>query len=389
MNHLDANGLRVVSARVTIPPVGTWVADIELSGDLPLVSPVTLTLGNLVLVGVVIRDGVIGGDRSARLIGGTGGWRRTVTPLAYTNPAGVPASMVLGDLATEAGEVIDPAELATMSALVLGQAFTREATQASTVLRQVPGVGGAWWVDPLGVTHVLPRLTGVPIVAEYLVEDYKPADGWLLISTEDLAAFVPGGLVSTPTLPGPLTLGTVTIAAHDDGVVRVEAMVAQPADRLLEVVRAIVRTELALARLTFANVWEYQVASASVSAEGVSTIDGYPVSANPVLPALVGVQLRPALPGASATPAPGSLALVAFVNGEPGRPVVLAYDGTPAVTVAFGSASVELGGAEALPIARAPALQTWAPLVVSALAGLGVTVPPLGADVAALKSRAA
>lgn len=99
-------------------------------------------------------------------------------------------------------------------------------------------------------------------------------------------------------------------------------------DRALAALRALIRAELA--ELTYLGTWEYQVTSATET-----TFDGLPTSTAFPLPGLVGVPHRPGVAGARCAPAPGSLVLVGFANGDPGRPFVRAYDVTPSDSTAI------------------------------------------------------
>lgn len=73
--------------------------------------------------------------------------------------------------------------------------------------------------------------------------------------------------------------------------------------------------------LSFLGIYEYRVENPT---EGI--IDGRPVDGSLGLPDLTMVQLRPSITGDKVTLAAGSVALIAFVNGQPSRPFVIAGD---------------------------------------------------------------
>ena len=75
MSWADLSGARVLSATVTIPKFGAWVADVELLSDATIPAAAVLTLGDLVLVGAVVRSAPFASSANARLVGGAGGWR--------------------------------------------------------------------------------------------------------------------------------------------------------------------------------------------------------------------------------------------------------------------------------------------------------------------------
>jgi len=91
-------------------------------------------------------------------------------------------------------------------------------------------------------------------------------------------------------------------------------------DRILAAIREIIRGELP--QMTYTGIWEYQVTSVSGN-----LIDGQPTTSIP-LPSLVKVQpiCNPA--GAVILPKVGSRVYVCFVNQDPTRPRIIAYDDT-------------------------------------------------------------
>lgn len=98
-------------------------------------------------------------------------------------------------------------------------------------------------------------------------------------------------------------------------------------DRLLAPLRSIIRAELP--QYTYFGIYEYAVQSTSGS-----TVNCDPVDTTIPLPSLASVELRPSILGEVVTTpiVPGSRCLVAFVNSDPTRPVVMSILGTPAST---------------------------------------------------------
>ena len=76
--HLELDGMRVVSGTLTMPLYGTWSADLALATAAPIAEHATVKLGNLLLSGTVIRQMSSAGSRTARIVGGAGGWRKTL-----------------------------------------------------------------------------------------------------------------------------------------------------------------------------------------------------------------------------------------------------------------------------------------------------------------------
>jgi hypothetical protein len=358
--------IRIVSGTLSMPLYGAWVADVTLAVDTDVPTQTTLTIGNLSLVGYVVRQDSFAGLRTARLVGGHGGWMRAVTPKAYAMPPGtlLPLSMVLGDLAGDVGETV-----VTTLTTSPGNQWVREAASAQRALQQLSG--GQWWIDPNGVTHVGPR-TGVSISSPIEVIEYDGGRGAVRVATEDPASWLPGNSFSASTLPSALTISLVTHTLSSDGVARIDVLTTSSAsqvDRLIASFRALVKTELP--DTTFQGVYEY-----SVHATDGTTVDATPTSSGSSLPEITKVTLRSGLAGCTSTPAIGSLLVVAFLNGDQGKPFVVGgYDGTTAQ-------SVVLGGPGASPLTPA----AWATAMTGALATFvsGLTTSTLAAQASTL-----
>lgn len=214
---------RTVSGSLMMPRYGAWVADVALGTQLDLVGSLTLTIGNLSLVGAVVRAGAYAGSRSYRLVGGRGGWRRNVGARAYSSTAGVTSAMVLGDAALEVGEAV-----AVSAPEYLGASYVRTAGPASTVLR---ALSASWWVDTLGVTQVDTPRSQAPITSPFLPTHRDGAAGFIEIATEDPASWLPGRTFASPLLNGTSGVPSVhqvqasRFSWGRDGVARVEVMI--------------------------------------------------------------------------------------------------------------------------------------------------------------------
>lgn len=218
MSFSSANGARVVTASVAIPLYGTWTADVMLADPQALTGPVTLVLGNLVLVGAVYRQGTFGGVQNARLVGGAGGWLRTIPAQAYASPAGVLLSTVLRDAAALVGETVQIAADAP-----LGSFYVREQAPAQRLLRLL--AGDSWWMDPTGTTRIGSRPSAA-IASPFLVESFDAGRGELVVSTEDYAAWMPGATFTAPQLAGVQTVSFARFASDNDGRLRLSVLVS-------------------------------------------------------------------------------------------------------------------------------------------------------------------
>lgn len=209
-------GSRIVSGSILIPLYGTWVADIHFADETAIPStPSALTAGDLALVGTSVRSAGFAGARSARVVGGSGGWRHDVQARAYG--FGPTASMVLSDAATEVGErVVVAADRS------LGSQWTREPGPASRVLLML--AGSLWWMDSAGTTQVGTLRSPALITSPFVVMSRSGASGHVQIGTDTLADWMPGRTFIAPTIATPLTVRMVRHHFDRDGVARTEVL---------------------------------------------------------------------------------------------------------------------------------------------------------------------
>lgn len=143
-------------ADVLLTDRGVWTADVEPTDDAEIVAGqrVTLVIGDLSLSGTAVSGSMGVANSSFLVVGGAGGWRRTVGRRFYYDGAGVRLVDVLRDLATETGENV--ALDASLTSKVLGEAWTRpEGTGADALT----SLGVPWRVLVSGSTAVGPLPT--------------------------------------------------------------------------------------------------------------------------------------------------------------------------------------------------------------------------------------
>lgn len=213
-------GARIVSGRITMPLYGAWVADIVIADATPIPTTGTLAFGSLSLTGTVVRSLAYSGLQNARLVGGYGGWRRTIPSRAYQFAAGVLLSTVLGDAAKECGESVTVTTDAS-----IGTAYVREQAPASRTLR---GLAGAlWWIDPTGTTRVGPRDgANAAVSSQYEVINANGGDGAYSIATDAPGDWFPGVSFTSPAVPVAKVVQFVTHTVTDSGKGRVEVLAA-------------------------------------------------------------------------------------------------------------------------------------------------------------------
>lgn len=105
MAHVTANGLPVSKARITLPQVGAWHADLTLEDGVVLNGLVSIRVneGDLSFQGFVRRAGAPQDTGRAQVVGGGGGLPKPATPKHYRN---APLTLPLQDILAAAGETL-------------------------------------------------------------------------------------------------------------------------------------------------------------------------------------------------------------------------------------------------------------------------------------------
>jgi len=305
------DGYRITRGELLMTHRGAWRAAVELDTDAELSGAVTLVIDGLSLTGQVRRGDALDGDGSYS-VDPCPGWGQTVVARHYHSAAGVMLSMVLGDLAREVGETL----ASGYTDRDLGSHYVRPAAPAGQVLAEL--VGDGWYADDAGQTVIGSRTTGsVDGVVDWSLEDYDEANRMATVATEAAEAFRPG--LSLPVAGQNLVISTVQIDIEPRrSRLRLWLDHAAQADRLSAALTRLVRYA---APRTYLGIYEYRVV-----AQSGNVLDVAPVEASIGLPPMQQVSLRPGIPGASATVKVGSRVLVSFVNGQPSRPFVMAFE---------------------------------------------------------------
>lgn len=371
MSSVTLDGLPVTSCRVNMPAFGVWWAEVEIDRPEALSGAATIALLDLTLRGTIVSGGVWQGRARYRIAAGAGGWGRVVGATSYANDLGVKASSVVGDAAAACGETIGAAPTGSV-----GFAYTRAEGPASRVLEDV--AEHAWYVDSDGVTQFGARTGGTYTGGATRVAT-DPAQGRIELAPTAVADLLPGVVV--------------------DGLTAVDVEHVLDAGKLRTTVygrrgTASSRMDAAMAALIDARTaghryfapWEYRVmlrAGERYDLQAVRVSDG--------MPDLHRVRVRPGVGGCTTHAALGSLVLVAFVNGDPARPVVVGFDDADSGGYAPGSVEIHAGStgsiasehatsAEALVVAVQKTLVTIGALLTSAGEPGGATITAAGQD---------
>lgn len=352
------NGLRALSVRLVLPYQGVWIADIDLDPDVvltvPPAGPAVITIGTppvATLIGAIdpLFSGSFVAAAKMRVVGGFGGWSKSVPAQDFANPAGVLSPVVLVATGALVGE-----KVTVLLPKLLGAAkYSRSAGPARRVLD-----GSPWWVDPTtGVTFVgAPRPPALPDPSLEVISwdpDTKTAE-----LTCD-ALVLPGTpIVSTKIGESPVIVRDVEQIFHGSGS-RVTAWCSTGAVSRLQV--ALTSMVRELARTAFLKVYPYRVVGPDPTDPSGKKLLLQAVGRDPLtqaaspMPDQVPCEVYTGTSGTQAKVTPGLQVLVHFVNGEPGDPVILGFstlvlpteltlDALAAVHVGKTALAVEIAG---------------------------------------------
>lgn len=334
---ISLNGHALLSGRLDIPGVGLWYASIDLADEVELSGSVTLTVLDTTWQGFVIAGAPVDGRSRYRIVAGAGGWGRTLPSRAYANDAGITIARILADAAQEAGEP-EPsgqANIATgpIPTQTLGPHFVRPAQPAAFVLNQL--APRAWYARSDGVVELARRPAGA--FPQAPVVERNPASRVIELALTDTAADVLPGI---QTEYGPVSDAEIEFGA--DGV-RARLYAAPTPGRRAQAYARILAASDPAAR--FRGVFEYRVVS-----QVAERLNLQPVRTRASMPDLARVPVRAGVPGVKATHSPGSQVIVAFLDADASRPVVVGFDSPE--QPGWMPLQLELGEAPTLGVAR-------------------------------------
>lgn len=346
MSTVTLNGRTVLEGRVHLPAWGVWTAVVETDLSDQTTGAATLVVDDVTLTGTIVSAGVADATRTRyRIAGGAGGWGRTVPARAYTNDAGVKRALVLADAARECGET-----MGTVTGSV-GVSYVRSEGPAARVLDDV--AARDWYVDAAGVTQIGRRARSTATPAPHVLT-VDAARGRVDVAPDKLAALVPGVVVSG------IEALDVEHTVSGDGKVRTTLWGQSIADTLGRLVDA--RTE----HHRYFAPWEYRV----VRRTG-ERLDLQAVRVASGMPDLRNVRIRPGLAGGRAHPKLGSTVLVAFIDGDPARPVVTAFDEHDGPGWIPSEIALQAGSTGAAPTEHATSVEALVAAVQQVLATIG------------------
>lgn len=371
------NGLRVVSARIVMPYRGLWYADLDVDPDVvataPTSGPAALVLGAAPgpvasLLGVIdpLAAGSFVATARARVLGGFGGWSKTVTAQHFNQP-GLTSTQVLSSVAASVGETV-----ADLSPTPI-QDYMLDAGPASRVF----GLG-MWWVDPTtGLTTVGPRPPAVPDPSLELLS-WDPLAKRAEVACDALV--LPGTPIVDPRLgEGVVTVRDVEQVFDANGSRATCWCSVNTVSPLLAALGTLVQELGGLAHL---KLRRYRVASpgALPGTWQLQAVDRGSLGQAAPAPDMVPATAWTGVPGCSAKLPPSLDVLVARVDGDPTQPILGLYslEELPLELTLDGSAAVHLAPTAALvDIAGGGHPVAFADLVLQQLAAISTTLASL------------
>lgn len=309
---ITLNGLRATDARINLPAWGVPYADVSLDSEHTLTGAATLVVADFKLTGTILSGGPAIGRSFFRIVGGAGGWSKTLPKTSYSNDSGVKLATVLGDAATACGETLDTTTID--QAVRLGPYWTRAEDQACTLLELL--APNAWYVGEDGKTRLGQRPKTTLTATAARTSQIDLARGTVTLASETIASIVPGIVVDG------LEAVDVEHEVSAKGGLRSKIWGRNSAagnSRLLAAYREML--DLLDPGRKYRGTYEYRV----VTQEG-ERLNLQVVLVSTTMPDIKRVVVRPGVMGCKGHPALGSRVLVIFVNNDPARPAVVGFE---------------------------------------------------------------
>lgn len=187
----------VIDARITLPLVGVWHADLIVDGETEISGSQTLTIGDgSSWKGTATHVGTFVGSARLRLVGGAAGLGKLAKAIGYSRPT---VRTVLNDLIGAAGETLSSASTASLLSL----SMDGWATLARPVMIQIKALLET--AGPVGTVYQMQSdgtlFCGSPSFADSALKDYQ------VISEDAQARRLEIGSESPSLLPGTVLEG--------------------------------------------------------------------------------------------------------------------------------------------------------------------------------------
>ena len=158
--YASIDSVQIVDARIVVPKLGAWYADLTLATEKTITGTHTLAVADLSWKCTVWRGAPYQGRTRLRVIGGGGGWQRQIPAKSYKADVGVKLSTVLTDAARECREI----GVEIVSDRTIGLFCVRDVAPAARILNRL---AREWHVRADGKTIVGPWATLTPIAERF------------------------------------------------------------------------------------------------------------------------------------------------------------------------------------------------------------------------------
>ncbi len=330
MASATLSGATCSAVTLTVPGVGLWYAECDLTEAVELSGAATVQLLDTTWTGTIIAGATVDGRSRYRVVAGAGLWGAELPPRAYANDAGLEVSKLIADAASEAGE---PAPIGAPTDRK-GPHYDRPRAPASFTLNTL--APRAWYAGADGVVRFgdrpLVNASGLPVL------ERNPAGRSVTLAAVDSFAGLLPGLATEYGVAA-----DVELSVGPDGA-RCRAYAGLEGGNARSQLWAQMLDAADPGR-AFRGVFEYRVVTQSGE-----RLNLQPVRSRSQLPDLARVPVRMGVPGVRATHKPGAQVLVAFIDADPTRPCVVGFDA--ADQPGWMPLVLELGGPLPLPAAR-------------------------------------
>ncbi len=371
-------GQGITTGTITLFEQGDWFGDVSTNSSerIPDGTRVEIVVENVTLSGAIVR-GNISGDVGRYQIAGRPEWSKSIKPRAYQSSGAVLRSTVFADIAREALGSSWPSLVVAPLEANLGGHYEQAGTNngASVLARDaLNSLGLAWYVRNDGITIFGTRPSGNVTTAErILVSSRNDAIGLRYVNCEDVAAFTPG-------------------LTFENEVIGELSYLITPEDVSLQVwTRAASNAPLDWLRLAWRRLFPHVELQGlySYSTAGVSSNYRHSLRSTGSRQ-LPDINLADAwtVAGHTAALVAGTRVLVAFADGNPAKPVIVAVEPTPNPRTAnfmadrdvnIDATLVNLGTAASFVLLNSAGYATWLTQVTAAAATINpAIVAPVG-----------
>jgi hypothetical protein len=311
-------GHRVITAKVVIPNIGVWFADLTMDESTQVSGRVEVIIDSMNMSGTVAPEyqASFGSSRKLRVVGGAYGWHISLPRRAYHNDAGVKASTVAYDLAKECGETIGSFSPTTR----LGQDYVRKAGPASEALEEIID-GTPWWVNLAGSTIVGSRPEFTPSNSTYQLMGFDGMTRLATLVADDMTKISIGMVLVDDRLGAPQTVREIEYVM-EAGQLRAIVWCGGDATGYSRLARSVSSIVKHVNGAKIFGKWRYRVLSMDSDRVNLQA-----VRKDAGLPDILPVVMKPGVAGAFAELTPSTEVLVEFIEGDPANPIIDSFAG--------------------------------------------------------------